>query len=84
MPSEDWMTVSIRKASPQASGSEEAPGRAQWSVGDEHRYKVKNALFLSSNSRSTSIAMYIFNPNQHLYHFNMFLSVSSKHYALSL
>jgi len=25
MPSEDWMTVSIRKASPQASGSEEVP-----------------------------------------------------------
>jgi len=32
MPSEDWMTVSIRKASPQASGSEEAPGRVQWAM----------------------------------------------------
>ena len=34
MPFEDWMTVSIRKASPlEASGSEEAPGRAQWAMG---------------------------------------------------
>ena len=73
MPSEDWMTVSIRKASKlQDSGSEEAPGRVQRAMGMNirtnwgmHFVPINSYL---CNSRSTSIAMYIFNPNQHLYH----------------